>query len=160
MKIVINKCFGGFSLSPLAVKRLAELQGRPCYFFRNANVNGKLDLHGYESVTLEEASDSFMFFAFDVPNPNDVLAYPENWHELPLEERKRYNENHSAHSLKDDGSIPRNDPLLIQVIEELGEVANTKVSQLEIVEIPDDVEWEISEYDGSEHVAEAHRTWR
>ena len=28
MKVVINACFGGFGLSPLAVKRLAELNGR------------------------------------------------------------------------------------------------------------------------------------
>jgi len=31
---------------------------------------------------------------------------------------------------------------------------------LAIVEIPDDVEYTIEEYDGNEHVAEAHRTWR
>lgn len=33
MKIVINNCFGGFSLSPLAVKKLAELQGKKCLFY-------------------------------------------------------------------------------------------------------------------------------
>jgi hypothetical protein len=32
-------------------------------------------------------------------------------------------------------------------------------SQLKVVEIPDGVEWEIAEYDGSEHIAEKHRTW-
>jgi hypothetical protein len=31
---------------------------------------------------------------------------------------------------------------------------------LEIVEIPDDVEYTIEEYDGLEHIAEKHRTWR
>jgi hypothetical protein len=31
---------------------------------------------------------------------------------------------------------------------------------LRIVEIPDGVEWHISEYDGIEHIAENHRTWR
>jgi hypothetical protein len=25
--------------------------------------------------------------------------------------------------------------------------------------VPDGVDWELSEYDGIEHVAEAHRTW-
>lgn len=33
MKVVINACFGGFSLSALATKRYFELKGRPCYFF-------------------------------------------------------------------------------------------------------------------------------
>lgn len=34
MKVVINKCFGGFGLSPLGKKRLAELQGRKCFFYK------------------------------------------------------------------------------------------------------------------------------
>ncbi len=33
-------------------------------------------------------------------------------------------------------------------------------SELKVVEIPDDVEFFIKDYDGMEHVAEKHRTWR
>ena len=32
-------------------------------------------------------------------------------------------------------------------------------STLKIIEIPDDVDWIIEEYDGNEWVAEKHRTW-
>ena len=32
-------------------------------------------------------------------------------------------------------------------------------ARLEIIEIPDKVEWEIDEYDGLEWVAEKHRRW-
>ena len=53
----------------------------------------------------------------------------------------------------------RDDPALIRVIEELGEKANTRYSELRVIEIPDDVEWQIEEYDGNEWVAEKHRTW-
>ena len=53
----------------------------------------------------------------------------------------------------------RSDPILIQVVEEMGEKANGWAAELKIVEIPDDVEWYIDEYDGMEHVAEKHRTW-
>jgi hypothetical protein len=53
----------------------------------------------------------------------------------------------------------RNDPDLIAVIEEMGEESWGWASELAIVEIPDDVEWHIHEYDGLEHVAENHRTW-
>lgn len=53
----------------------------------------------------------------------------------------------------------RNHPLLVRVVEELGAKANGRFAKLKVVEIPDDVEWEIAEYDGNEHVAEKHRTW-
>lgn len=53
----------------------------------------------------------------------------------------------------------RTDPDLIKIIEELGEDANGSCAELKIVEIPDDVEWQIEEYDGMEWVAEKHRTW-
>jgi len=49
--------------------------------------------------------------------------------------------------------------LLIKVIKELGEASNGRNAKLKIIEIPDDVEWEIEEYDGIEHIAEYHRTW-
>jgi len=53
----------------------------------------------------------------------------------------------------------RADPDLIAVIEEMGDKANSWAAEIAIVEIPDDVEWHIDEYDGREHVAEKHRTW-
>ena len=55
--------------------------------------------------------------------------------------------------------LERNDPLLIQVVEELRKGADGDHAELKIVEIPDDVEWQIDEYDGVEWVAEKHRTW-
>jgi hypothetical protein len=55
--------------------------------------------------------------------------------------------------------LKRNDPVLIQIIEQLGDSAGGKYSSIKVVEIPDDVEWHIHEYDGMEHVAENHRTW-
>lgn len=66
----------------------------------------------------------------------------------------------------DDGYISeydfygdRSDPDLIAVIEEMGESANGWAAEIAIIDIPDDVEWHIHEYDGLEHVAENHRTW-
>ena len=57
------------------------------------------------------------------------------------------------------GDIDRNDPMLVQVVEELGSAADGWASSLKVIEIPDDVEWKIGEYDGMEWVAEVHRTW-
>lgn len=67
---------------------------------------------------------------------------------------------------KDDQScmqsweIERNDPVLIELFEELGDKICSWAASFKIVEIPDDVEWEIEDYDGLEWVAEKHRTWR
>ena len=55
--------------------------------------------------------------------------------------------------------IKRDDPALVQVVEQLGDDANGLYSNLAVVEIPDDVDWVIEEYDGIEHIAEVHRTW-
>ena len=55
--------------------------------------------------------------------------------------------------------IKRDDAALVQVVEQLGAAANNQYSKLKVVEIPDDVEWTVMEYDGCEWVAEAHRTW-
>ena len=56
--------------------------------------------------------------------------------------------------------LERDDPILVGVVTALGEAASTKLSKLKVVEIPDDVEYTIEEYDGLEHVSEKHRTWR
>jgi len=55
--------------------------------------------------------------------------------------------------------LKRDDPVLVRVVEQLGNKANGMYASLKIVEIPEDVEWIIVEYDGVEHVAEKHRTW-
>jgi hypothetical protein len=54
--------------------------------------------------------------------------------------------------------IPRECPILVEIVEK-GD-ADSKYSDLKIVEIPDGVNWYIEEYDGLEHIAERHRTWR
>lgn len=56
-------------------------------------------------------------------------------------------------------SIDRNDALLVQIVEQLGEEADGDCAKLAIVEIPDGVNWEIHEYDGSESIHEVHRSW-
>jgi len=55
--------------------------------------------------------------------------------------------------------LERDDCDLVTVVEGLGEKANDRFSDLKVVEIPADVQWEIAEYDGLEHIAEVHRTW-
>ena len=53
----------------------------------------------------------------------------------------------------------RSNPLLVKCVEELGERANGRFAELHVVEIPDDVTFEITEYDGMEETHEVHRSW-
>jgi hypothetical protein len=58
-------------------------------------------------------------------------------------------------------SIARNDAILVAMVEEDARIGGVHygVPDLAIVEIPDDVEWVINDYDGNEWVAEKHRRW-
>ncbi len=139
MKVVINKCFGGFSISNKAVERLAELNGKKAYFFEQDGYRGV-----YRTASAE--SNSFITYAFDVSNPNDY----------DTEDKKEtlWREHYLTNRPED-----RSDPKLIQVVEELGEEANGPCAELRIIEIPDGINWEVSEYDGMESVEEVHRSW-
>jgi hypothetical protein len=55
--------------------------------------------------------------------------------------------------------IERTDPVLVEVVEQLGDLANSCYTKLKIVEVPDDVKWYIHDYDGVEEVHEEHRKW-
>ena len=57
--------------------------------------------------------------------------------------------------------IPRDCPDLVAMVEEGVNLdyLEGQFAELKIVEVPDDVNWYIEEYDGMEHVAERHRTW-
>lgn len=75
------------------------------------------------------------------------------------------NKNSSKLYCREDGTyfnhryLSRTDAILIEVVEKLGKNANGKFSDLRIISIPEDVEWEICEHDGSEWIAEKHRKW-
>ena len=58
-----------------------------------------------------------------------------------------------------EGFIGRDSKELVSTVKVLGDRANTRFSKLKIVEIPDDVKWQIHDYDGWEWVAEQHRVW-
>jgi len=119
MKIIVNRCYGGFGLSDAAYERLIEL-GIPLVEYKE----GRTEDHTHQILKRDEKS------AFT------DQAYWDTW---TREERTH--------------------PLLVQVVEELGKAANNSYSDLEVIEIPDDVEWQVEEYDGREWIAEKHRTW-
>ena len=156
MKIVINKCYGGFGLSAKAVKRMAELQGRPCYFF---TYDFKTSQHypiEFEKISTSEILKTWS--TYDIP---DLTGLPsqEDWHSRIDDYRKECNRIWNLHSIENGREIDRTDPHLIQAVEELGEEANGDFAKLKVVEIPDGLDYEIDEYDGMESIHEKHQIW-
>lgn len=56
-------------------------------------------------------------------------------------------------------SIKRNDTALVKTVLDLGKKANGRFASLQVIEIPDDVKYEIDDYDGMETIHEVHRSW-
>ena len=112
------------------------------------------------TVYPEQDGGTWKFWTYWLQKPEDRLEEKEgeSFYTMTMDERQDYNKRFSDETFGVE-DISRDDPVLIEVIEELGDAANGEHAELAIVEIPDDVEWEISEYDGSEHVAEKHRVW-
>lgn len=65
----------------------------------------------------------------------------------------------SGTTIRYERDIERNNPILVEIVEQLGESADGGHAELKVVEIPDDVQWQIEEYNGNEWVAETHRKW-
>jgi hypothetical protein len=59
-----------------------------------------------------------------------------------------------------EGAYDRTDAFLVAAVEALQDGAGGECAKLRVVEIPDGTDYEIEEYDGNEHIAEKHRTWR
>ncbi|WP_462254743.1 hypothetical protein [Ferruginibacter sp.] len=155
MKIVVNKCFGGFSLSELAVKRMAELNNKPCYFFKSEFKDNKIF---HIPIDIKDCEKSLFFSAYTVENPDEYTSNSKNWHTMTDAEKSEQNKKYDEISLSTRPE-DRTDKILIQVIEELGKDADGSCASLSIIEIPDDVDWQIDEYDGLESVHEKHRSW-
>jgi len=128
MKVVINKCYGGFGLSYAALVMLIEM--------------------GSKHIKLMSPSDYFGEFNI----PKDI---PENGEFNMC--YKAYKNKIICDNYYEDSR--RGCPMLVKVVEELGTRANGNHSDLAIVEIPDDVSFEIDEYDGMESIHEIHRSW-
>ena len=138
--IVINDCHGGFGLSAMAIERYHNIMNRPVWIETNRMC-------------------SLVKTVWLVPVDQRVeLPGPKEWQTMTDQEKLNYNDRYN-NQVWSDRDLVRDDPVLIQVVRELGTKANAPVAKLKIVEIPASVEWQIEEYDGKEWVAERHRTW-
>ncbi len=139
MKVAVNRCWGGFGLSLKGQKRLAELQGKEIYFYKQTKYSYKDGIDEYQRINNLNDKDLFIYAI-----TKDLGEFASN---------KDLNGNF----YNDD--VERNDENLIKVIEELKAEANGLCAKLEIRDIPDGVKFEINDYDGMESIHEVHRSW-
>ena len=78
----------------------------------------------------------------------------ERWGDITF-----YKDSVSEDNYFNERELERNDSVLVEVVELLKDKANGRFACLKVIEIPEDVDWYIEEYDGNEWVAEKHRTW-
>lgn len=131
MKLVINKCFGGFGLSDAAYKRLIDL-GIPTCPWDNQDHGIAISDTEHPESTKDGALSAKRFAALAGGR------YHASWVR---------NDEHRSH------------PLVVRVVEELGPAASGQFAKLTVVEVPDGVDFEIDEYDGRETVRERSRSW-
>ena len=149
MKVVINDTFGGFSLSHQGVMRYAELKGIKLFPWvddMTAKIYGK-----------DFGFDDVPWLHYTTVPKEEYEAIQEGGEQKPVGVGRFAKLNKLYFSFRD---IPRTDPDLIKVIREMGAKANGKCAKLKIINIPEDIEYTIEEYDGLEHIAEKHMTWR
>jgi hypothetical protein len=127
-KVVYNAKFGGFNLSREACERYWEIKG--------------------QQVWIEDGDFMNTFTVWLVP-PEERLKQPEPWHSVPLEERIAFNKQYSEQTWY-GCDVSRHDPVLVQVVEELGDKANGSYAKLAIAEVSGP--YRIDEYDGYETV--------
>lgn len=142
MKIVVNKCYGGFGLSPKAIQHYLKLNGQECFFYKEDYNSGNFESRTYNKVSVEDASNYDTCLIKDYGE-----SFVGGWKDFDKSFFSYYN-------------IDRSDKKLIETIEELGEdVSSGSLSRLKIVEIPNDIQWELDDYDGIETIHEIHRSW-
>lgn len=144
MKLVINAGYGGFSISRECAEFMVKLGDKQA----EAELN---DWNKRQSV--------LNYYKKNKKFPDDCDEDLKSSLEIDAKyecEAKFYGYGYEEGF---DNGYERTNENLIKAVEELGKKANGDCATLKVVEIPDDVDYYIDEYDGFESVNEKHRSW-
>lgn len=139
MKIVVNRCFGGFGVSNKAKYEIGKRKGMNINFYEEI-MSGSYDVIGFKKVDIEN----------------------DGWGAITVDGDfgdKATNDQIYENVVLCDYNMDRTDKDLVYVVETIGEEADGNCASLEVVEIPDGVKWFIDDYDGIETIHEQHRSW-
>ena len=139
MKIVLNKCFGGFGLSHEAKMEIFKRKNIEVFPYIN-NFSYDSDDEYTRHTGQKLGSMDFIYYFKKDPKIDKVTGI--------------YSEIDRLYGIADDSSFSsdsnRGDKDLVAVVEKLGSEASGPYASLKVVDIPDGAEWEISDYDGVE----------
>lgn len=141
-KVILNKCYGGFDVSDKGYQLYAKKKGLELFRYEMVLNNSHSDWQ-YRKLGKDEEQNGLTVNYFTKDLGDIVEISDENWNKYSLCLR----DNH------------REDSILIEVIEELGEEASGRFGNLVVVEIPDDLDYVIDEYDGIETLHERVQEW-
>jgi len=147
-EIVINVCFGGFSLSDEAYEKLIKY-GIPVRKYVEEPRNPKTGL--YDKKPKENEGKIIFDRELTIKGEDDFNDKFYYAYKGKSRLTQRYWETWLDYE--------RDNPLLIKVVKELGKKSWGSCAELKIVKIPANVEWGIDEYDGLESIHEKHRSW-
>lgn len=142
MKIVINKCYGGFGVSPLGLKMYAELKGKKAYFYTQTKYSFIDKVDEYSKIKTP-SRDSMGIYC-------STKDYGKSFSQFPKDSDKTFIWEHN---------LKRTDKSLVKVVETLGVKANGWAANLRVIDILDGISYEIDDYDGIESIHEEHRSW-
>ena len=145
MKIVINSCYGGFGLSPEALLWLYE-----------RGYDGK-DFCTPVAEWFQESDDHPFSLKKNLDKWKEYLAGPKGQRDAWFITTFTPDEKSVLHLMRDEEA--RTHPLVIECVETLGKASWGAAAELKIIEIPENIKYEIHEYDGFESVHETHRSW-
>lgn len=146
MKLVINRCYGGYGLSDAAYEKLIEW-GVPVRKYDKQERDPETKLYKDQPLNDGEVIFDRELTPQGECDLNDLYWKFKGKSTLQSRYWDCWTKENRAH------------PMIVRLIEEMGEQANGGCADLKVVEIPDGVDWEIDEYDGIEHIAEKHRSW-
>lgn len=142
MKVILNKCYGGFGCSDACYRLYAQKKGIEVYPYRLDTVREKGKGCIYRKVDAKDCDGAWESYFKKDFGDSFVDKEVDAW---------------SEHLWLDTSH--REDPVLIECVEELGKKANGKYARLEVVEIPDGLDYVIDDYDGVETLHENVRCW-
>lgn len=153
-KVVYNAGYGGYSFSPLAIKKFYELEypNTPIYIYKRE----PSDSHSSHYILIDNIEE----YSGSITAMNVVCLNKYFGNEFTIKYYDRVSESSEMDLIRrfnssmihtDLPNVQRHNENLVKVVEELGDKANSSISNLKIYDVGESA-YHIDEYDGLESI--------